>query len=446
MGILTRAAALGGPLRVPAFRRLWLAQLVSELGDWAARLALSYLVYERTGSAALAGIVTAASLIPWLGPGQLLTVLSERWPRRRVLVASDLVRAGTFALASLPVPIPVLIAIVFVAGLATPPFEAARSALRPEIVPPRLFGPAVALSSMTEDLTVALGYLAGGGLLAMVGAEKALLCNAASFALSGLLLVGLPRSAAARRSGQDGGLRQAGRELRRDPVVIRAITLVTVAMLGAAALTAMSAPLVLDVLHAGPLTLGALVALTSLVSVVLTALLPTEHPPEYLLRLAAGLTLLGGAGMVLGFTLVSVLPPWRTQVVPVAYAAAGLLFVVLAPANIVVGPRLRGPVRASSFSLLMGLLTATEAAGAAGAGLAVAAFGLLPVGLALGLPALLVGGWAWRFPVAWQSPGWQSSAPPETPEIPEFPEAPEPETPERGVRDVAERSSGSVPS
>ena len=75
MGILTRAAALGGPLRVPAFRRLWLAQLVSELGDWAARLALSYLVYERTGSAALAGIVTAASLIPWLGRGRLLAVL-----------------------------------------------------------------------------------------------------------------------------------------------------------------------------------------------------------------------------------------------------------------------------------------------------------------------------------------------------------------------------------
>ena len=53
---------------------------------------LSVLVYARTGSAAMTGLVTTASLVPWLGPGQLLTSLSERWPRQRIMVVADLER------------------------------------------------------------------------------------------------------------------------------------------------------------------------------------------------------------------------------------------------------------------------------------------------------------------------------------------------------------------
>ena len=53
-----RVVALARPLRVPAFRRLWAAQLVSEVGDWSARLVLSVLVYTGNGSVALTGLVT----------------------------------------------------------------------------------------------------------------------------------------------------------------------------------------------------------------------------------------------------------------------------------------------------------------------------------------------------------------------------------------------------
>ena len=50
------------PLRRPAFRRLWAADMISLLGDWAGRLALTVLVLERTGSPAWAAAVTAVSL------------------------------------------------------------------------------------------------------------------------------------------------------------------------------------------------------------------------------------------------------------------------------------------------------------------------------------------------------------------------------------------------
>lgn len=395
----TRVVQLVRPLAVPAFRKLWTAQLVSELGDWAARLALSVLVYTRTGSPALAGLATAASLLPWLGPGQVLTSLSERWPRRRVMVVSDLVRAAAFGVAALPLPIPLLLVVVFCAGLATPPFEAARSALRPEVVPPALFGPAVALGGITEDLTVALGYLTGGALVALLGAQTALLCNAATFALSAGLLAGLPRAAAARSAASEGGLRRAADALRADPLIARAVALVTAAMLTATGLTAMSAPFVLEVLQRGAGTVGGLVALTSMVSIVATAAIPVEGPASRLVVWAGAYTALGGGLVVSCFTLLEASSHAGLFPAALAFAANGLLFAVIAPANVIVSPRLPAPVRASAFSLLMGALVATEAAGATLAGLAATWVGLVPVCIALGVPALTLGAWSFLSPV-----------------------------------------------
>jgi len=398
---------------VPAFRRLWASQLVSEVGDWSARLVLSVLVYARTGSAAATGLVTTASLVPWLGPGQLLTGLSERWPRRRVMVVADLARAAAFTAAVAPLPVWVLLGVVFFAGLATPPFEAARSALRPEVVPAALFGAAVSLSSITQDLTLAGGYAAGGVLVAWLGARAALLVNALSFGVSAVLLAGLPRLRAPRQ-GRVGvtALVEGWQALRRDPLIVRAVLLVTASMLAASSLVALAAPLVLHVLAAGPARVGALVALAGVVSIVATTAVPTEADPVRLLRWAAGFALTGGAVLTSCMVWVSlgsagVLAEARTGLSVLAFAAAGLLFAVIAPANVVVSPRLPAGVRASALSLLLGALVATEAAGAAAAGAAAALVGLLPVCAALGLPPLAVGAYALLRP--------RTSAPPAGP-------------------------------
>ncbi len=389
--VRSRVVALSRPLAVPAFRRLWVAQLVSEVGDWSARLVLSVLAYTRTGSPAITGLVTTASLVPWLGPGQLLTSLSERWPRRRVMVAADLTRAAAFTLAVTPLPVPVLLAVVGCAGLATPPFEAARSAMRPEVISERLLPSAVALSSITQDLTVAVGYAAGGGLAALLGGSAALLVNALSFAASALLLAGLP-AAAAPRDGQAGGaLRQGMRALNRDPLIVRAVLLVTAAMLAATSLTAVAAPLVVQVLHGGAETVGGLVALAATVSIAATAAIPTDNEPLVLLKWAAAYALTGGAVMVGCFTAIGLGLGARTELAVLAFAATGLLFAVIAPANVVVSPRLPAELRATAMSLLMGGLVATEAAGAAGAGFASSVVGVVPVCVALGVVPLVVG-------------------------------------------------------
>ncbi len=381
---------------MPAFRRLWIAQLVSEVGDWSARLVLSVLVYTRSGSVTLTGLVTTVLLIPWLGPGQLLTGWLERWPRRRVMVIADLVRAVAFATALLPLPVPVLLLLVFGAGLATPPFEAARSALRPELVPAALVPPAIALSSLTQDLSVVMGYAAGGTLVAFLGAGPALLMNAVSFLVSAALLAGLPDAGAPGCGSATGALRGGARALRSDPLIVRAVVLVTAAMFTATSLIALAAPLVLQVLGAGPSRVGLLVALAAAVSLVATAAVPAVDDPVRLLRWAAAFTTLGGACVLIALALVNRGIGTPDGLSVVAFAGAGLLFAVIAPANVVVTPRLPGNLRASALSVLMGMLVATEAAGAALAGLAASLVGVLPVGAALGAPALVLGALALR--------------------------------------------------
>src|SRR5688572_15355388 len=98
-----RFDALTSPLRLRHFRRLWIADMVSLLGDWAARLALTVLVFERTGSDAWAALVTAVSLAGFVGIGQVLATLADRHGRVAVMLAADFARAALFLAMLLPI-------------------------------------------------------------------------------------------------------------------------------------------------------------------------------------------------------------------------------------------------------------------------------------------------------------------------------------------------------
>src|SRR5713226_4738527 len=74
------------------FRALWLAQVLSVAGDQLARVALTLLVFDRTGSALLAAVTFAVSVVPAFIGGLVLSGLADRLPRRRVMIACDLIR------------------------------------------------------------------------------------------------------------------------------------------------------------------------------------------------------------------------------------------------------------------------------------------------------------------------------------------------------------------
>jgi predicted MFS family arabinose efflux permease len=172
------------------FRAIFAANIVSMLGNVVAAVALTVLVYQQTRSPALAASVMALSFLPYLIGGTLLGAAADRLPARRVLVACDLACALLVGCMAMPgMPLPALLGLLFVAGLLSPVYQGARSAVLPEVLPP---GPRYvlgrALMRMVAQSAQIVGYGAGGLLLTILPPRGALTADALSFAASGLVL------------------------------------------------------------------------------------------------------------------------------------------------------------------------------------------------------------------------------------------------------------------
>src|SRR5690348_13785674 len=87
---------------VGEFRALWAAEALSQAGDQLARVALAVLVYQRTNSAALTGLTYALTLAPAFLGGIFLSGLADRFPRREVMIVSDVLRAVLIGLVAVP--------------------------------------------------------------------------------------------------------------------------------------------------------------------------------------------------------------------------------------------------------------------------------------------------------------------------------------------------------
>src|SRR5580692_5746258 len=108
---------------VAEFRALWLAQLLSVVGDQLARVALTVLVYDRTRSALLAAITFVVSIVPTFIGGITLAWLADRYPRRAVMITSDIARGVLVVIMAIPgVPLAASVALLFVVTLAGAPF------------------------------------------------------------------------------------------------------------------------------------------------------------------------------------------------------------------------------------------------------------------------------------------------------------------------------------
>src|SRR3954465_3357508 len=130
-----RGPGFGDVLRIREFRALWAAELLSVLGDQLARVALAIMVFQRTSSSALTALTYALTFAPAVLGGALLSGLADRFPRRRVLIVTDLVRAVLAAgLAVSGRPLPVLWVLVGLLSMAAAPFKAAQLALLPQIL------------------------------------------------------------------------------------------------------------------------------------------------------------------------------------------------------------------------------------------------------------------------------------------------------------------------
>jgi MFS family permease len=174
---------------VPEFRALWLAQLLSVAGDQLARVALTILVYDRTRSALLAAITFVVSIVPTFIGGVTLAWLADRYPRRRVMIVCDLVRAVLVLVMALPgMPIAARVALLFVVTLAGAPFTSARAALYPDVLTGDRYLMGTAVTLTTLQFAQVLGFAAGGAIVGLFGIRTSLVVDAATFVASALIV------------------------------------------------------------------------------------------------------------------------------------------------------------------------------------------------------------------------------------------------------------------
>ena len=176
------------------FWATWSAFTVSAFGSYVTSLAVGVLVVlTLAGEATEVGLVNAAKWLPYLLFGLIVGVLVDRVRRRPLLIAADLGR-GVLLLA-IPLlaafdqlHIGWLILLMAVFGLMSVIHDAAFMAFVPRLVPAGLLTPAHARLDQSDAVAQASGPALAGGLVSLVGAPLAVLVDAVSFLISGLLL------------------------------------------------------------------------------------------------------------------------------------------------------------------------------------------------------------------------------------------------------------------
>ncbi|MGL6280287.1 MAG: MFS transporter, partial [Gaiella sp.] len=193
------ATTLARSFANPQLRRLQLAWLGSSLGNWSYLVALSVFAYDAGGAGAV-GLVWVIRLVPAALLAAPVSALADRYPRRRVMIVSDLARAGLMGAAAVVIaadgPAAAVYALAVVATLAGVPFRPAQSALLPRLArDPAELTAANAASSTIESVASFAGPALGGLLLAIASTETVFALNAATFVWSAALVAAVHAAA-----------------------------------------------------------------------------------------------------------------------------------------------------------------------------------------------------------------------------------------------------------
>jgi MFS family permease len=176
-----------------SFRFLFGSTLVSGLGTWIAVVALSLDVFERTHHSGLwVAALLIADFLPAVAIGLLLGPLVDRLSRKRLLVGADVMRVAAFVLLAVAVRPWQIVALAFLAGVASGFARPAAYAGLPNLVSADDLPRANSLLRTADQLTITAGTLLGGVVVAASGPDLAYWLNAASFVFSAGLLLRIP--------------------------------------------------------------------------------------------------------------------------------------------------------------------------------------------------------------------------------------------------------------
>jgi MFS family permease len=175
------------PLKIGDYRKLWVGQIVSVVGDKLNQIAMGIMVYKITGSMLQMGIMLGITVLPSALFGLIAGAYVDRWDRRRTMIGSDLLRAALVAL--IPWAIAnggVLSAYLLAFSVATVAlfFEPAKLSLIPELVPDGELMAANSIDNASSAIAELVGLAFAGAVVGILGYARAFQLDAVSYVFS----------------------------------------------------------------------------------------------------------------------------------------------------------------------------------------------------------------------------------------------------------------------
>jgi MFS family permease len=286
------AAALS-VLRYADFRRLWLGQTLSTIGDRLVTVALALFVVQETGSAADLALVLAAYSGPFVAFVLIGGVWADRLPRQRIMIATDLARGALHALLATliltgTVEIWMVVAIEALVGTCEAFFRPAYTGLVPQTVPEEDIQHANAITAGSANVAEMVGPLLATALVLGLGAGEAFAVDAATFLVSAVLLSRVrarPRGEPAPRASWRRELGEGFREVRSRTWVWATIAAFSVVLFASFAPFIVLGPLIAEEVWGSPGYFGVAMGVFG-AGTVLGALIGLRFKPHRPLRAA----------------------------------------------------------------------------------------------------------------------------------------------------------------
>jgi len=387
--------------RHPGLRRLQLAWVGSVLGTWAYFVALAVYAYDQGGAGAVA-VVSVLRMLPAAVLSPFLATLADRFPRRLVMITSDVARAALMLAAAAVIaedgPAWLVYAIVAMSSIVSMLFGPARAALVPLLVrtPTELTAANVAAGTL-ENVGSFLGPAIGGFVLAATNVQAVFALNAASFVWSAVLVfmvrVDETRHTAEDEEASEGHAAAAGfKVIANDRNIAVLVVLYAVQTIVAGALVVLMVVAALDVLDGGAKEVGFLDAATGIGGIIGSAVaLGLAARGRLAADLGIGLFLFGA------FALVGAIPTIGVAVAALAVVGVGNCLVDISAITLL-QRAVPNDVLGRVVGIVEGVVLAALTIGTVAAPLLVDAFGAraaiivvgaaLPIATVVSLPAL----------------------------------------------------------
>src|ERR1051325_4496247 len=173
------------------YRCTWTGQVVSEIGDYFNNIAVFSLVMQTSGSGLVVSGVMLARAIPAVLAGPIAGVVLDRFDRKRIMIASDLIRAVValgfiFTIGRKDTWLLYLLSALLM--FASPFFTSGRAAILPRITTAEELHTANSLTQTTQWTTLTIGTFLAGASVMQFGYAWAFAGNAVSFLISALCI------------------------------------------------------------------------------------------------------------------------------------------------------------------------------------------------------------------------------------------------------------------